>query len=335
MPGFKQQTVLVIGAGAHVDYGMPTGKQFRDGLCNWAEAPEKAPDEWKQAMMLLAPEAWEGAPSSAFFPNGGTAKRTERLEQIKTLAEKIGASPYESIDALLEKHPTFEGLGREVVVAVIHQYEQRALARGRIEGIYRWLVSRCATFAESYEAVNGWNALRQPPHAFENVTIVTFNYDRLAEWHLELLIENAAEHGNQRNLPKIYHVYGKLAGQHTRAGNRFTCNHGQETVRQSAECIQIASSRAITGKSEELDSARIAIANASQIAFLGFAFDPVNLKRVGFPENLDENVRLFASAYDEGERFRQRLKQSLGTKLTIGGSDKDCVECLKEWESFC
>lgn len=333
MVGFRKSTVFVIGAGAHVDYSMPTGQQIVDGLCAWADG--KASPEWNSAIDLVAPPAWDNAGPTIDFPDGGKARRALEKRRLNELAHKLGGSSHESIDSLLEHWSDYEDLGRRALSAILLVHESKALQAVRIGGLYRWLAGRCASRVTTTGGGGQAIVQRTQSGGFDRLSLVTFNYDRLAEYHLDKLLENHTAQRPRDKRPRVMHMYGQLTCEARNEATRFATKFGQETVRQCAQSIRIATSRMMTEKDEDLDSARISIANASQIVFLGFAFDTTNLRRLGFPDLLHGtgNVRIFATGYGMNTRRRASVVELIGRDITWGGDREGCIDCLDRWDS--
>ena len=82
------ETVLILGAGASADYGFPVGRQLLDAVCQ------------NQTYQALEPLEYDYVQAKAF------------IEALKT-------SAYSSVDAFLEKFPTFLEIGKAAIAAAL------------------------------------------------------------------------------------------------------------------------------------------------------------------------------------------------------------------------
>lgn len=314
MPSLAPGTVFVLGAGAHVDYHMPTGLQLVEGFCEWAS--NRPTGHWEQAMQTLV------APRVTM----ATALRTGASfrDQLFQLAHKLGGSTHGSIDSLLEDWPEFEELGRRVTAAILLVHELHALAEVRPKGIYRWLAS-AADFQSTLHSASGKQEL------FGQAKIVTFNYDRLAEYHMARFLENQSAQIKDAAPPPVLHVYGKLASKVGRAAANYHGSADSEGVLASSDTIRIARTRQVTDKDEELNEIRNTIHSASRLVFLGFDFHPANLRRLGFPARTGHIHDVRASGYKLSEEKRSKARELIGQYIDFGKEDETCVDCLERW----
>jgi len=145
---FETSTVLILGAGTSVPYGYPSGRGLVDDL------------------------------------KGDNPKRKEILIQLQFQKPEIDeftavlrkAEP-PSIDHFLENNPRFTDLGKACIAYEILKrenenrlYHPKVDKEGSIRSWYRDLADRIADSADEI--------------AFNNLSIVTFNYDRSLEHFL-------------------------------------------------------------------------------------------------------------------------------------------------------
>jgi hypothetical protein len=319
-------TVFIVGAGAHVDYGMPTGPQLISGFCDWAQ--DKPSREWSRAIQLVAPATMARQRPTIDVPEGGRAAREHLLARLKELARRLGRSTHGSIDSLLEQWPDLEMLGRQVTAAILLIHEQQALSAVHVGGLYRWLANLARHDEPSMR-----NGLRD---AFSGVSIVTFNYDRLAEQYLRHFLENHAADVRDLRPPAILHVYGKLASTLVNESATSRTELDNSSVLSSSSTIQIAQARRATKDDEDLAAIHEAIYSASRLVFLGFDFHEANLHRLGFSRKSDSLCDVFATGYKLSTDKRRRAQEIIGHHIEFGDKDHTCLPCLENWtERLC
>ena len=243
----EKRTVLVLGAGASAPYGFPLGFALTNQIANIRNSES-------QRLMVLA-----------------GANATE----IKSMASALQGSRIYSIDAFLARRTEFSEVGRLAIATIIKQAE---LARPTVKCIdanddwYRLLWNELARAT--------WDELSQ-----HQLSVITFNYDRSLQRYLSLAA--VATYGKEladceKKLASIpfVHVYGSVRGQYDPASD-FAADYyftGPGGIRDSADGIKvIAEGR---DDSEEIRQAREILQHAERIAFLGFSFDPMNMRRL-------------------------------------------------------
>jgi hypothetical protein len=243
-------TVLVLGAGASHPYGFPTGERLKREICAAFYAPDTA------AAQLLYPPFSETA---GFFE----------------FREAFLKSGQPSIDAFLQHRRNFLNVGKLAIAyclipceSELHLYEMSDPARGG--DWYQYLSEKLDAPFERF----GENRL----------SIITFNYDRSLEHYLLNALENS--HAQRREecaralarIP-IIHVHGQLGRRpYPEDGCRQYSQHLQDYREASEAAAGITLLHEETSGS--LEHARELLTAAERIAFLGFGYHPVNVKRL-------------------------------------------------------
>ncbi len=264
------KTVLVLGAGASVAVGYPVGAELRNRLLN-----------------LLHPEFRKE------IKDAGLLDVADELSDFLTTFEY---SQMYSIDAFLARRPEFAKIGKRAVALVLLRCESAdSLFRSKHHDLwYQYLFNAIA--AES------WNALD-----FSNLNIITFNYDRSLEQYLLVALMSAYGRNEAEALSKlrslnILHIYGTLGAPWPDQSGYFAygCGAMRSSVIAAAEMIKVIPE----GRADDdvLLMAKDKLINASRIAFLGFGFDPTNLKRLESDETCREGLLLGSK-----KEFKKRL----------------------------
>ncbi len=295
-------TVLILGAGASKPYGFPTGRELLRDICD-----------------ILGSH-----PRTVFIADliacGHNAKH---LQLFHTQLYKSGKS---SVDAFLEHRPEFVEIGKRAIARALIPRELPDILIARSRGPKSW-----------YELL--FNSLNSKFEDFgdNELTILTYNYDRSLEEYLFTSLKNAYDRTDEetasalQQIP-IIHLHGQL-GYHPSQGNDIpntkTYSPNIANLRRHAAAIKIISDadphdRDFALAHELLEQARI-------VCFLGFGYDPVNLQRLKLPST--GNCHYFGSTYGLGEGQRSaainRLPGQMPHLLKLGDTKHDCFDYLR------
>lgn len=271
----KAKTVFVLGAGASMPYGFPSGAQLRESIC--------------------------GAHNEGHWLQDYLDKKVGiEPARVKEFARAFLRSGVASIDSFLGRRPEFLEVGRYVIAAELAKKE--IAARFESDTIddhwYRTL----------------WNALIEEVNSLESlsenqVTFVSFNYDRSLEHYLHQATKNTFGKSDQDSLAawkrlRIIHVYGQLGDYHYHPGE------GRRQYTDEVASVDLAvAAGGIHLMPEERGDATFAAAwaafsHAEIICFLGFGFDPLNVRRLDLATVLAQKKAqrqrlpsIFASTY--------------------------------------
>jgi hypothetical protein len=245
----RNPTVFVLGAGASVPYGYPTGAE----LVNELLKPVNDDD------LLLRFDFYK-------FQNA------------------LRKSQAESIDSFLEHWPEYADAGRFAIARALikRENEQRLLSgktrRGQtVDHWYRYLFNRIV------EGVKTWRELCDVPISF-----VTFNYDRSLEHFLYTAIASFFSVKRHIQVGKVFskwdivHLHGHLGPLHWQGAGSIkprsyssSANYAQ--ILNASKCI--ATLHNVDARSGDFWRAKILLC-AERIYVLGFGFHPVNMERL-------------------------------------------------------
>jgi len=266
------RTVLVLGAGASAPYDFPTGKQLKDKVVRLSTQ--------KGARQLLT--------------ECGFSEK-----QINCLAQSLGRSGQSSIDAFLERRPELQDVGKAAIAAMLlpHESDKHLFPMGKRnnrsdsdhEDNWYELLFNMLT-----EGAVKWQDLEA-----NELSIITFNYDRSFEHYLFTALQESYGIGNDdartaASFIRVEHVYGslgKLPWQGTTDASHivpYGARHTIENVRRAADSVIILSEGEVN--SEAFCQARLQLSNATRVYLLGFGYHPTNLGRLGMQS---ESMRKF------------------------------------------
>ena len=171
-----KQTVLILGAGASVDYKFPTGRQLLLQICEQAQ---------------------RSGGLHSFF-----ADRVEIASQvIEQFVQALQRSQAPSVDLFLENRPQFEGIGKQMIAASLIPREDYNTFRPSLKPRWYELLFQLMIDGSKFEQ--------------NRLAIITFNYDRSLEAFFFLALQNlygldeTAAKALVNTVP-IIHVYGSL-----------------------------------------------------------------------------------------------------------------------------
>jgi len=246
----KDNTVLILGAGASADYNYPTGLKLKDDIVrNLAPGSN---NYWLEIFDIV----------------------NIRREEIQEFTKALSHCGLDSIDTFLERNPKYHKIG-VLAIAIGITRKENAQENGFFRtDRYNW-----------YQYLYG--KLDAPFDDFENnrLSIITFNYDRSLEHclftyfrntHLNKSIEECAQ--KFMTIP-IIHVYGKLGNlpwQDNKDTREYT-NFSDEIqgVIDVSKNIKILSERDTI--SEDFRKAHKLLFGASKIIFMGWKKRAQNL----------------------------------------------------------
>jgi hypothetical protein len=324
----SKKTVIVVGAGANYDFKFLTGAQLKDNIVQLLRSREFLPN---------------------FFSSDNDY--VERAEYYQ-VAQKVicDALPlHESIDNFLHslgEVPTFgdiiKRIGKVAIAACILKAEQDCrlfnpeehFAKYKNEIEASWISRLARMLAEGRLAADR-------DKLFENLVIVTFNYDRCVEHFFEHAVRRqqglheAVADPISASLA-IHHVYGSLGPLRSTAA--LTTSFGDassHTVLRAASQI-----RTFTEKQHSPDIAVIQdhLHSAERIIFLGFAFHQLNLELIAPPIGVSPTVRAYATAFDQTgsdvREYQRRLRAwapASANEMNCTIHMSDCSALFKEY----
>ena len=294
-------TVLVLGAGASIGFGYPSGPQLI-----------------RQIDRLLPKPRVRDLLSKAGFD-------VPQLQRLQTALVHCGRT---SIDALLEHREDLLEVGKAAIAYIIMAKEngsKRKLFGDYENNWYMYLFDRLGP-------ITRWTENR--------LKIVTYNYDRSLEYSLFTSAQNSFDApdtviANVISSLHIIHVHGRLDPLPHEDDNDAGRGYGKNAesgalIRRAAAGITIIHEK--DDSASLLDDARGALSVAERICFLGFGYHEVNVTRLRF-RDIPQNIPVSGTAFglEEGERrFVATMLCRGRNALALGDPDVDCLRYLKQ-----
>lgn len=283
----ERRTVFILGAGASMPYGMPSGDQLRRELCGASFAPNGVHSNLLESTVDIA------------------------RGEIAHFADFFRKSNQRSIDAFLSRQERFRDIGKFCIAAELCSRERQESVIGDIEDDWYALLLEALT----RDAITLQDVRRN------QIRIVTFNYDRSLEYYLFESLKHTFPNATDADILTtidgfgILHVYGCLAefSPVPRAGARqYIPATDANSLRTAANGILVIPEA--RDDAPVFQHAREAVFWSQALCFLGFGFDFLNLARLRIPSVLNEmpqRPRLLASIYGKTDAEVQAYKQRI------------------------
>lgn len=319
-----KRTVLVLGAGASMPYGFPSGEGLVSDILNGRT-------QHATSITKVGLDTWF---RRLDFP--------ENL--IKSFQMDLAHSAVFSIDSFLEGRPEYLEIGKCAIAATLMQYEDEyelhtrviddQSARRRSMRWYPWLLN----------ALDCQSSRLDP----SKLTVVNFNYDRSL---LKFLLDAVQARYNMK-LPEavscvsnmnIIHVHGALGNLQELGesiANPYGCELTVQSIRNAAGGIKVwhegEKHFGLFAKASE------AILSADRVYFLGFGFHDANMKRLGRDSwSGQQEGKFWATCYglergemkQAGVRFG-KAKVNFGLRPSDVDTKADVLLFLRRWADF-
>jgi hypothetical protein len=336
--------VFILGAGASQEAGLPVGEKLRDIVSEYFD--------FRVNRGMLDPtygdstifEALRGIAAEGKGGWGGDVN--PYLHAGRRLRDALPQSL--SVDNLLDAHrgdDLFKLCGKLGIARCILDAEKTSALRVR-EPFERAKMLRGMT-SKWYGRL--WHLLSEGVPAgkagdlFQNISFVSFNYDRCIEHFLEHAIANyycLEEPDVAAMMSKlvIYHPYGSVGPLRWQAQARpdQVVAFGQEHAQIAAVSAKL---KTFTERVEDpafLDQLSRAVTDADVVVFLGFAFHPQNMELLRRTAKTP-NTRVYATVLGISESDQDVVRDLIMTTLQLSSMasirllPKTCSELFDEF----
>lgn len=285
-----KSTVLVLGAGASMPYGFPSGDQLKERIISSLESFPKRAGPGKQLENLMHESGIDA-------------------DHIEEFRDELAGAHHITIDRFLQNRPNFERVGKLAIAATLIPFEADSI----VPMLKPWKARPDA----KVRATEGWYAylakqlnLSSTDWGRGLLTIVTYNYDRSLEHYLFTILRSTCGKSPEecwkifQGIP-IIHVYGEL-GPYKPLENGLLYGSSLElaTAREAAKNIRIMHE----AKNEGLiKQAKMAVRDAEVVCFLGFGYHPENIGLLSVQSGL-RGKRIIGTAHGLTKAEQQRLK---------------------------
>lgn len=295
-------TVLILGAGASMSFGFPSGLGLLKDI---------------HAKLVPSSGNWVD-----ILKNFGITD-----DFIRTFRYDLVNSSQPSVDAFLERRPEFLEIGKLAITFGLIPHEDEYFLsdlRERENSWYAYL----------------WNKLNTSFDTFQEnkLSIITFNYDRSIEHFLfksmkSTYAKSDSECAAALNSVPIIHVHGSLGSLPWQEGTVHREYQPRiELVRADIKRI----SEQIVVISEKEDTAPVfdrvfnIMSEAERIYFLGFGYHETNLRRLRVDRV--KNKELLGTAYDWGRAEADAINRRW--RISLPDTSRKVLEFLRNYAPF-
>lgn len=303
----KVPTVLILGAGASIDYGFPLGRTLLFSIIDGVE--NKGKDTLFQHLR----------------------KDGFSEDEIDDFATALKESPWSSVDVFLMNRTEFGRIGKYALALTLIPCEKwLSVSSQRVRErthLYEYLFQAIgSTMQEFYR---------------HQLSIITFNYDRSFEEYLYRTLKSAfgldvAKAFDLASTVEIYHIYGRLGAtihEDKRNGRHYSPDLKQIEVAKIVENIKIFSENV---SSRELSPAIELIRQSEIICFLGFSYHDTNLTNLGVkrwfrkdPFFSGKPPVIFGTAYGLNPAQVEDIRNIFNNKITLGSAQDKALDFLQ------
>jgi hypothetical protein len=273
---FEKQTVIVVGAGASCEYGLPLGGELLGQISSSIDFTNDRIGKSKADEQL------------ANYIRTNYQEKPRALEDIGRICERMRKvfEGYQSIDEglhYLRGEPYAVEIGKLAIARAISSAERKAELFGlgkNFEGrVYHWLAL--------FHAMAVAGASKQDAERlFENVKIVCFNYDRVIEHGLfhqlqrisDLDAKRAAAVVNRLVILRPYGRLGRLSWQPDTQSGGIIPFGGFDRPGENDYGSMASSLRTFTEAQKTDAEIQDALSEARLVLLLGFGFGSQNLE---------------------------------------------------------
>lgn len=327
---FPQDTLFIVGAGASAEFGFPQGDEFKQALANkinfYFDEPSKLKRGDYQIIQALNKHIQNSQSDSHYRYNLNSF-----MEAARNIEDALGVVT--SIDSYVENHngdERIELVSKLAIVQTILEAERNSKLYIDISNKNSFSMLRLSnTYLAKLTGilVNGVHK-DKIEDVFENISFISFNYDRCIEQYLALAIKNVFsldEATAQRLVEEklsVYHPYGKVGGMPWSKGNIYDVTFGKE-INSS---VLLDQAKQIKTYSEQLkdinmmEQIREKVEDASLIVFLGMAYHDQNLSLIRL-SGQSFATRVYGTAFGMSDSDVKVINSLI--RRTLGYSDVD------------
>ncbi len=227
---FRAPTLLVVGAGASAEVGLPTGKALVEKVCgklelgSWGRSENDADPAIREALKYFASR--HGNESLDFKSLKSSAARV-----------RAGLPLASSVDYFIDSHRGDKGIevcAKLAIAKSILEGEHNGSLGNRnvVEGRMQFDGTKDTWFEKFFQLLTEEVSHDQIHSIFQNVTFITFNYDRCIEHYLAHALQSyysidLTEAQGVVDRVRIIHVYGKTGDLPWQSGGQTKIDFGQ------------------------------------------------------------------------------------------------------------
>lgn len=309
----NRETVIVVGAGASADLGLPLGDQLKDHVSNLFVGTDSDLYPFFEAAIAKLAEA------KGFNANDAVKSMKNHADGIRSAA---------SIDNYMDQYKNDEAFVNAAKLAIAYSIadaEKKSKLKGRkppgqfiLENKEYFLYDFLNIVVRGHQKENICESLT-------NLTFVIFNYDRCVERFIDLWMKMrfGPNFSWRATGPKFIHVYGSLGDYFDdklpkpfERENAYPFQNPHLDLPQYADMIKVFTEQEDSAVKVEIESA---LTKARALLFLGFGFEEQNMR---FFANNPKRALTFATLYGMSEPNTKYLREYLAKRFCRGLQDQ-------------
>jgi hypothetical protein len=317
----EEDTVFILGAGASCPYGFPDGKELRKEIC---ENSESDIHNYLSAV------------------DNFRSTKAKYLYLTKDFLVKFFNSSIKSIDKFLVLNNKFMEIGKwAIILRILHSEDNSVFREKMIKKEQDWYTFIFNNLINDITSASDYSLFGD-----NSISIITFNYDRSFENFLFDSLINSfygikpKQINTEIKRIPIIHIFGSLGSLEW---ENNVDNVPYRTSSMSLNLDKIKNNINIIYEQEEsslLKSAIDIISQAKRIFFLGFGFLEENLKLLKIPEILNQNQKIYGTAFKALPEEISKIEESIKPKIEMKGivdyrnlkiEDCDCLRLLRKY----
>jgi hypothetical protein len=340
---FRKQTVFIIGAGAGADIDMCMGSVLIDEIARDVDFFFEA-GELKRGNFAV----WEAARR--------TVKTKEEANALLAAGRRIsvGICSSGSIDNYIHHHrndPAIKTVGKIAIGNTILTYERKSKLfperdvfpsrfRDRTGTEQSWLHSFFRLLGEGLVVGETLDSI------FDNVSVLTFNYDRCFEQYLWKSLQDRFSIGEDEATKlmsklRIHHPYGKLGHLPWEGSDGLSFGAEPRTTDLAELAKNIRTYNEEVQQDKKLDEALGWVSSALTLVFLGFHFHDQNVELIKHRPSKEGRAttrHAYATAVyrsgPEREIIREQIKEIVGGPPPHVESVADPIDCKTLFSTY-
>jgi len=298
----KEKSVIILGAGSSYNYGYPLGEGLRNSIIY----------DYPNVLSSI---------NKKFID-----KKPNFVNSSQKFIEKFKLSSDISIDLFLSKFPEYAFEGKIAIVHTILKAENQSVFLEELRNRKKtfkednddWLWHMYVKISKNLASINSFEEIN-----FDDISFITFNYDRILEHYLYTSFTNGFNFEKFGGSPekllkkiKIEHVYGKVVDLPWESTeNENSLPYRDYTLDDHKLHVWSDNIRVIYERTNiNLSNIHSLIKSANKIFFLGFGYDAINLKILGFPQILPVRQKVFGTGYQLYSEEIEKIKNFFPNK---------------------
>lgn len=340
---FTKPTVIIVGAGASVEFGLPSGMVLRQQLIDLSDAYRMNFE--KKNATPDSTENFEPLPALGLrnFVTWGNKFGNSWRANLLNVGSSLKTSSMNSLDEFIFANPRYAEVGKQFAAYSLFTslYKNQPVRSSFVRNNSHILNQSSSRAAGNWISQVVSKILRGSPNLSEcrknnHITFVTFNYDTLLEEAINHFLTADERYVRNKNeiWPNVIHVNGSVSfdKNYPITIDGFTNSRGGfpsytfNEINEQSKRIFMIRDDINDGIKKSRSTAMNAIKKAKNIFSIGYAFDETNNSNIGL-DKISSDQKLFALNYDGNPIITNRITKFSQNSSMINGSLSRKIGC--------